>query len=176
MKNNDFMIVDVECPGHRERLFTYLLDLMDKTYQEENWIKAEKDRSFYNNIHYAFEFLAEDLFDDFVEEQSAPYEMVGEYLKDKKESEIILDTATKLTKLVISCKINSQYISSPLLPELRKSAKEAFTVFMANEKDNKEFCNFVLNVIKKNRPDFAVDEKLPTYQNICKYIKSVQEF
>lgn len=72
-------------------------------------------------------------------------------MKTKQEAEKLYDVVFWSDKLMTSCTTNQEYLSSPYLESMRKAAGEAFTVFMENEKDNKEFCEFITVCKAKNQ-------------------------
>ena len=156
----------------RGQIILYCLDLMNKNYQMKKWLVDGDETSFRYNIHYAFEFLVEDLMEDYIDSNIVPSEQIGEYLKTENEATILLEVAKKLDKLVLSCRTNPEYLSSPYLSPMRKAAKECFAIFMENEKDNNEFCDFVLRVIEEEH-HYIPDKKKTSYENIELFIKSV---
>jgi|GEM_PF-4956223 len=146
----DYNIKDVELAQVRGCLILYLLDLMDFEYQKRAWIKEGNNISFHEEINYAEEMLFDDLdLRDYLEKKEMPYDRIGEFLKTKEEAEALYKVAEASWPMVTDCYTNDDYLTSAYLPKLHKAAREAFEAFMENEKDNKEFCNFIEELKKK---------------------------
>ena len=156
-----YWIKNVESPQVRGILILELLDLMDGSYQEREWIEKDKEEYAKNdnkNIRFDanFSFPAE-LFEDLCLKECITGEEVidghiGYSLKTKEEAEVLYKFAETFYKFKAdvhnnhqgdSRPTNQEYLSSPYLEPMRKAAGEAFKVFMENEKDNKEFCEFI---------------------------------
>ncbi len=151
-----YWIQGVELPQIRGMLTLYLLDLMDGEYQQREWVEKDSDTSFHQSILFPWE-----LFDDlnlynYLKVGKIPYNHVGLSLKTKLEAEKLynlVDLSEQLSKDacagnndVCYSPPNSAYLSSPYLEPMRQAAGEAFKVFMANEKDNHEFCEFIAQI------------------------------
>lgn len=148
--NNKAMIKDVELPHKRAELIVVLLDLMDSEYQKRTWIKEGNDISFQQEIWFPFDMFFNEMFlDNYLESKTMPYDKIGYSLKSEKEAEKLYKVCEILDTLCQSCVTNDEYLSSPHLPKLHQAAREAFEAFMENEKDNKEFCNFIEELKKK---------------------------
>lgn len=99
-------------------------------------------------------FSAEMFFDelglvDEIESGEFPYDRIGIYLKSREEAEALMKAASCLRILYHKYSTNSEVLSSPYIPMLHQASKEAFEIFMENEKDNKEFCEFIEDLRKK---------------------------
>lgn len=155
--NEDNWITGVESPYIRSSIIVYLLDLMDPVYQQREWIKEDWETSFRENLWFSVDMIFNELnLDYYLEEKKIPYERIGIYLKDEKEAEALYKVAEVMDQLMqdvyqgnSEMPKNEKYLSSPYLPMLHEASKEAFEIFMENEKDNKEFCEFIEDLKKK---------------------------
>ncbi|WHA05387.1 hypothetical protein N3Z17_02435 [Candidatus Bandiella numerosa] len=164
-----YWIKNVESPQVRGILILELLDLMDGSYQEREWIEKDKEEYVKNdnkNIRFDanFSFPAE-LFEDLCLKECITGEEVidghiGYSLKTKEEAEVLYKFAETFYKFKAdvynehqgdSRPTNQEYLSSPYLEPMRKAAGEAFKVFMENEKDNKEFCEFIAGLQEERK-------------------------
>ena len=117
----------------------------------QKWLKEGSNRGFSNEISESFEMFFDEL------DLSRPHkistsaeEWIGWILKDKKEAEALHKVVYAMWPLTRKCYTNEEYLASPYLTRLRERSKKAFEVFMAHEKDNKEFLEFIERV-KKNQ-------------------------
>jgi hypothetical protein len=147
---------EVKFPGMRSELIFSLLDLSDADYQQREWIENWKDkarypeRSFGDDLEMYRDFIEDlDIF-NYVKQKKMPYDHIGYWLKTEREAEALYKVAEYLEPLPMECFTNAEYLSSPYLPKLREAAKEAFDIFMANEKDDKEFCERVEKAKQEN--------------------------
>lgn len=144
--DGDYWITGVEVPEARGSIILYLLDLMDKSYQEKEWVKEGNDISFDQEFSFSWDMILDEMcICDDLEKGEPPYRLLGYSLKTKEEAEKLYNVAYYMDLLVDECIDcdNAKYLSSEYLEPMRIAAKEAFDVFMANEKDNKEFCDWI---------------------------------
>ena len=157
----DYWIKDVPLGQIRGHIILYLLDLMDGEYQIRDWIEKDKPEYVKNddkNTRFGanISFPAE-LFEDLCLKECITGEEVidghiGYSLKTKQEAEVLYKFAETFYKFKAdvynnhqgeSSATNQEYLSSPYLEPMRQAAGEAFRIFMENEKDNTEFCEFI---------------------------------
>ena len=153
MERMEQKITRIALPERRSELIMWLTALMDEEYQMrewvQKWLKEGSNRGFANGMSGAFDMIFEEMAVD-EKNLKREYDLIGLFLKDKQEAEILYKLAKVFLKLYFHCRTNEEYLASPYLPRLRKASKEAFDIFMANEKDNKEFLEFV-DRVKKNQ-------------------------
>lgn len=134
----------------RERLIKYLLGLSDKPYQESAWMRGGKTKYFYSNLRYPFQMIFDELLID-TDNEEIPYHLVGDILKSNQEAEALYKVAKILDDMVSATQYDydEEYQTSPFWDPMVAAAKEAYDVFIANERDNKEFLQF-LEEVKAN--------------------------
>jgi hypothetical protein len=166
----DYWMKDVELGQIRGGIILYLLDLMDGAYQEREWIEKDKEEYAKNhnkNTRFGANFsFPVELFDDLnlyenIEKKEMPYYHIGRSLKSRREAEKLYYVVYYSDKLMDDARkghddlcyrpTNQEYLSSPYLEPMRKAAGEAFKVFMENEKDNKEFCEFIAGLQEERK-------------------------
>jgi hypothetical protein len=161
---------EVELPDLRHELIMRFLDLSDADYQQREWIENWKDkapypeRSFGDDIERYRDFFEDWGVFNYVDQRKVPYEDIGSWLKTEQEAEALYKVAEHLLPLPMECLTNAEYLSSPHLPKLREAAKEAFDIFMANEKDDKEFCERVEKVKQEHAGIQAAEAHQTSYQ------------
>jgi hypothetical protein len=173
---DDAMIKGVKLPHRRSELIVNILDLMDGEYQEREWIEKKKEKrgevSFGDEFYFCVEMFDDQNMFEAVEEQRMPYDDIGWSLKSKKEAEVLYEIAKPLRWLSHNCHYNQEFLESKELYDLREESGKAFGVFMENEKENKEFCEFIMGIIKNEKR--ATEEELKGkegYEGILEYIK-----
>ena len=153
----DYWMKGVELGQIRGRLIRELLDLMDFEYQKRAWIKEGDDTSFDDDISFAREMFFDELsLDDYLKKKEPPYNGIDVILKSRKEAEALYAVVEILHPMNRLYSRNSEYLSSPHLPKLHKAAREAFEAFMENEKDNKEFCDFINECEVRHKKEIEV--------------------
>lgn len=140
---------DVQFPQMRVRLIQELFDLQDIEHQEKEWFSNE----YKYNFDFEFAFVIETFEDlqifDVIDKGTDITEDIGLFYKTKKEPEAAVKVASIIRAILkeLDCArnkaTNEQYRNSKYLTLLRESAKEAYDIFMENEKDNKEFLDFI---------------------------------
>ncbi len=163
-----YWMKNVELPQIRGVLILEFLDLMDGYYQEKDWVERDKKEYVYNDdkstrFHANFSFCVES-FDDLdlyqnIKDKKIPYQLLGECLKTSQEAEKLYEVVYYSDKLMKDAfkgrsswyytPTNQEYLLSPNIELMRKAAGEAFKIFMENEKDNKEFCEFIAALKEK---------------------------
>ena len=151
--DSDYWIKGVKLGQIRGRLIQEFFDLMDKEYQLYDWIEKDKEEyrkdgnknvRFHANIWFAVEMIFDELdLQVSLDKGTAPYEDIGCYLKSREEAEALYEVAKYLGPMADDCYTNDEYLSYPDLEPMRQAAGEAFRIFMENEKDNTEFCEFI---------------------------------
>lgn len=166
------LIKDVKYGSRRSELIFFLLDLMDKKYQEK-WLKANGGYGFQTEIGFAYEMFFDELdLAKNVKSNTTPDDGIGDFFKTTKETYAILQVSKHLRPLWRESDDDKDFLSSPHLLPMRGAAKECFIEFINNEKDNEKFCNFVLKVISRDH-FFIPNSEKTSYGNIVDYIQSV---
>jgi hypothetical protein len=148
--DGNYWMKGVEFGEVRGRLIQEFFDLMDKDYQEREWINIPETDGFDHYFSFAVELFDDLMLYDCLEEQRKPDILIGKCLKDQKEIDKLMNVAYLTDKLIEEDNYtNEEYLSSEYLEPMRKAAKEAFDVFMENEKDNKEFCDWIAELQAK---------------------------
>jgi hypothetical protein len=159
----DYWMQGVELPQIRGRVILELLDLMDGEYQRRDWIEKDKkeyvenddkDTRFDANIYFCYELFEDLSLEECVEGKEEIEEHIGYSLKTLQEAAALYKFAEMFYKFYYGVRADRQgviptneaYLSSPYLEPMRQAAGEAFKVFMANEKDNHEFCEFIAKI------------------------------
>ena len=156
----------IKLPQTRDRLIFYLFALMDKEYQLYDWIEKDKEEydpknddkntRFHDNIWFAVEMIFDELdLQVSLDKGTAPYDNIGWYLKSREEAEALYEVAKYLGPMADDCYTNDEYLSYPDLEPMRKAAGEAFRIFMENEKDNTEFCEFIEDLKAKRLKEIS---------------------
>jgi len=172
----DYWLKDIKYGQIRGRVFGVLLELMDKNYQMLNWPEDKGGYGFDTNIGFAIEILFDELdLNENIKVSTTPDRRIGYYFKNKYEMISVVNVCKDLDPLWDESKTDEEYLNSPYLSPMRKTAKECFVVFMDAEKENKEFCDFVLKVIADEKR-FIPDKSKSSYDNIVKYTESITEF
>jgi hypothetical protein len=151
-----------------------------------NWPEDKGGDGFDTQIGFAVDMIFNELgIDRYLYKKRDISEVIKVYLKSTIEAKCLLklaDLMDNLLKDVFKVKsiytdtgTDEEYITSLYLSSMRDAAKECFLIFIENEKDNKEFCNFILNNIKR-RKEFSLNPDKSAYENIITYAKSIKEF
>lgn len=167
----DYWMTGVELGQIRGRLIRELIDLMDRKYQEEKWI-YDHDGSFYNEISFPFEMLDDLSLFSAIDNNTIPYDKIGTVYKSRKEVDEVMKLARSFyhfANLDDPPETNEEYLTAPELQELRELSLEAFLVFMENEKENEEFCKFILELITNERCQELKTEGRSAYDAILEY-------
>jgi len=151
MTGSDYWMKGVTFGQMRGRLIQELMDLMDKEFQERKWVDANYDHSFYSNISFAMDMFFDELsLREYVNKKSPPYNFIGDLLKSREEAEVLYNVAVYLAPMAHECYYDKDFLESAHLEPMRAAAKKAFEVFMENEKENKEFLEFIEHFKKKD--------------------------
>jgi hypothetical protein len=140
---------------YKESLAVHFMKLMDRTYQQREWVdKHNQDPDnwdFSTSLEFVEESIVEYMLNHFKDgHPPVPTNLIGKILKDEEEAKALQKVAALLCDLFDTCTTNEEFLASPYLPKLRFAAKEAFDLFMKNEKDNKEFNEFI-ETVRKNQ-------------------------
>jgi hypothetical protein len=152
----DYWMKGVKFGQMRGCLILYLLDLMDAAYQEREWVKEGANDFFAANIEFPFDMFFNELdLQDYFDNKEFLYNWIGEIFKRKEEVDALHEASCMLYKLCKSCYYDTEFLTSPYLTPLREASAKAFAVFMENEKDNKEFCEFIAELQAKRKAEEA---------------------
>jgi hypothetical protein len=152
----DYWMKGVKFGQYRGRIIRELLDLMDGAYQEREWVKEGTNDFFAANIEFPFDMFFNELdLQDYFDNKEFLYNWIGEIFKTKEEVNALHEVSNILYKLCKSCYYDEEFLSSPYLTPLREASAKAFIVFMENEKDNKEFCEFIAELQVKRKAEEA---------------------
>jgi hypothetical protein len=174
--DSDYWIKNVKYGQIRGRIIQEFLDLMDKEYQERKWLESNGGYGYDTQIGFAAEMFFDELnLAENVKTSTPPLEDIGDFYKTKEEAIAMLDVCSLLRPMYHNLKRDDEYVSSPFLSRLREKSRAAFLIFMENEKENEEFCKFILGIIEQ-QTRYKVDNSKTTYENIVFYANSIVEF
>lgn len=177
--DSDYWMKDVELKQIRGRLILTLLELMDKKFQEDNWISKNiepKSNFFASEMCIQGEELFDDLlWYDYFSEEDKLKKRLKLFLKPN-ELEPLLLVYKPFNRMLLDYQYDHEFMNCLELPIMRKKSLEAFKIFLENEKDNYNFCEYVLayairvqNRVKEGECEGA------GYEFVKNYIKIVEE-
>lgn len=151
MTGSDYWMKGVTFGQMRGRLIQELMDLMDKEFQERKWIRSDRDDYFQWHLSFPMEMLFDELgLGDYLKKKAPPYGFIGGTLKSREEAEALYEVALHMYPMIDNCYYDKDFLESAHLEPMRAAAKKAFEVFMENEKENKEFLEFIEHFKKKD--------------------------
>lgn len=174
-----YWVDGVDLPNFRSRLIIAVLDLMDKKYQEDNWLDKklnQNSRCFAEKIF----MIGEEFFDDLLcfrlPEQKDDLLKNLSYMLKEGELEPLLEIYYPLEKLFFDYQYDHEFMTCPELPIVRQRSLEAFKVFIENEKENYNFCeNLLAGSIKHENRVKEGECQGKGYEFLKNYIKIVEE-
>ncbi len=177
--DSDYWMNDIELKQFRGRLILTTLELMDKKFQEDHWVDKNLDpmaKYFAEEIF----LIGEEFFDDLLkyDYHSSKEELLENlsYMLKDGELEPLLKIYNPLEVLFFDYQYDHEFMSCPELPMVRQRSLEAFKVFLENEKDNGNFCEYVLAyaIRIQNRVKEGECEGVG-YEFVKNYIKIVEQ-
>jgi hypothetical protein len=156
----DYWMKGVRFGQYRGRIIREFLDLMDASYQEREWVEQQSNTSFVANIEFPFDMFFNELdLQEYFDKKAVLYNWIGEIFKDEREVDALHSVSKILYKLCKSCYYDEDFFASPYLESMRQASAEAFRVFMENEKDNKEFCEFIAELQERRKRESLADKR-----------------